>query len=807
MSTVDFDSNKQKISNNRVPVLLVLACLLVTIIVLTFPVIVTQAAPILSITPITWNIVGLDDADVNVGPNQYPVGARVCNTGDESASNLEVSFTWTAVNPFINLLGSENKSIASLPAQDCEDFYFDIVVSRNTQAINSRRQYQISASAVGVADVSTPSPREIFVKDLDQVTNSNLGTINGPSSVTVGQTVQYTVQHNTIPDYQQLVSGINGFSSVFRVISIAVEYGVPQNGSNDTTYADACGWENDPNSSNYLQCVGPFPDEFPNGVAGGSLDITYTLEVISAGTASLSNSIYGYSNGIYNYQVNPSGSPLIVNAVDQSTETPTPTLTGTATITPTLTITGTPPTATATATPTITGTPPTSTPTVTGTPPTPTATGTITPQMSIIKSVSSTTVRPGQSLSFTIKVSNTGTAPATEVVVSDTFQSVLNISSVQTTKGSYTVNSSTRTMTINIGTLFPNELVTITVVTKVNTSSSSTSTYTNFARLTYKFGSTTSTINSNTVSYKVEVTPTLPGTGLSNIGPDDPGPSSNMFWIIIYASVILALVGIVALIYGSRNRQDNHQWAGWFVKTGVLLILSAVLFGVLAFTLSTRFGGGGLLTAFNDALSSPDDQISDWRPTQEGPFILVSTPTELATLPNFPIPTPNLEEIKNSGEPTPDISPIERIVIPSIEVDTVVKYVPYSGLSWLISGLKQEVAWMGDTSWPGIGGNTGLAGHITLNDGTNGPFRSLLDLQAGDKISLYTEENIYTYQVVGQRVVEDNDFSVLASSEYPQLTLITCIEWDSDLNLYIKRIVVNSDLIDVTPIFNDVQTN
>ena len=193
--------------------------------------------------------------------------------------------------------------------------------------------------------------------------------------------------------------------------------------------------------------------------------------------------------------------------------------------------------------------------------------------------------------------------------------------------------------------------------------------------------------------------------------------------------------------------------------------------------------------------------------TQEGPFILVPTPTELATLPNFPIPTPNLEEIKNSGEPTPDISPIERIVIPSIEVDTVVKYVPYSGLSWLISGLKQEVAWMGDTSWPGIGGNTGLAGHITLNDGTNGPFRSLLDLQAGDKISLYTEENIYTYQVVGQRVVEDNDFSVLASSEYPQLTLITCIEWDSDLNLYIKRIVVNSDLIDVTPIFNDVQTN
>jgi len=137
MSTVDFDSNKQKIPKNRVPVLLVLAGLLVTIIVLTFPLIVTQAAPILSITPITWNVIGLDDADVNVGPNQFPVGARVCNIGDESASNLEVSFTWTSVNTFINLLRTDNKSIASLPAQDCEDFYFDVVVSRNTQVINS----------------------------------------------------------------------------------------------------------------------------------------------------------------------------------------------------------------------------------------------------------------------------------------------------------------------------------------------------------------------------------------------------------------------------------------------------------------------------------------------------------------------------------------------------------------------------------------------------------------------------------------------------------------------------------------------
>jgi len=36
-------------------------------------------------------------------------------------------------------------------------------------------------------------------------------------------------------------------------------------------------------------------------------------------------------------------------------------------------------------------------------------------------------------------------------------------------------------------------------------------------------------------------------------------------------------------------------------------------------------------------------------------------------------------------------------------MDTVVKYVPYDGLTWLIAGLQQEIAWMGDTSWPGLG--------------------------------------------------------------------------------------------------------
>src|SRR5687768_8826178 len=62
-----------------------------------------SAAPILTISPLTWNIVGLDSNNVNVGPNNFPVGARVCNTGDAVATNVTSSFVWDSADPYINL--------------------------------------------------------------------------------------------------------------------------------------------------------------------------------------------------------------------------------------------------------------------------------------------------------------------------------------------------------------------------------------------------------------------------------------------------------------------------------------------------------------------------------------------------------------------------------------------------------------------------------------------------------------------------------------------------------------------------------
>jgi LPXTG-site transpeptidase (sortase) family protein len=626
--------------------------------------------------------------------------------------------------------------------------------------------------------------------------NPNLGEINGPTTVIVGQTYQYTLSQSSIPTQQQLQHLINFPSNIFEIRSISVSYSTPQNGSNNQTYADACGWENNPESPSYLLCVGPNPAEYPNGVVGGIVNLTYQVRIRSTGSAVLSSLFYGYNNGEFNYQYSQDPSTLLVNAISQATETSTATLTQTSTNT--ATVTGTIPTSTATATATITGTPPTATATSTGTPPTPTATGTITPGMTITKSANVTSVRPGDSIAFTIRVGNTGTAPATNVTVTDTFQSALFISSVTTTKGTYTVNTSTQTVTVDLDNIAPGQSVTITVVARVNTTVTSTTTFTNFARLTYTFGSITFSENSNNVSYVVLISTTLPPTGLSAIEPGD-GNSSNSFTPVLIVSLILGVLGLLVLILSARNAKSEGQWSNWLLKTGLILVTASVVFGLLAILIKPDLDLNSFLSGSHNRVETEEGETV-WRPTPEGPFILMATPTELDSLPDYPIPTPDIKMTPNSGEPAPDISPVNRIAIPAINLDTVVKYVPFEGQTWLISGLKQEVAWMGNTSWPGLGGNTGLAGHVTLRDASEGPFRYIADLSGGELVRLYTEENIYNYQIRSSRVVEDNDLSVIANTDYSQLTLITCTEWDKELGMYLKRIVVFADLVEVEPI-------
>jgi len=87
-----------------------------------------SAAPALSITPITWNVVGLDsNKPTTDGPDTFASGARVCNTGNATATNVISNYVWDTANVYINSTGLTTLSVASLAAGACTDFYYNIV--------------------------------------------------------------------------------------------------------------------------------------------------------------------------------------------------------------------------------------------------------------------------------------------------------------------------------------------------------------------------------------------------------------------------------------------------------------------------------------------------------------------------------------------------------------------------------------------------------------------------------------------------------------------------------------------------------
>src|SRR6266545_467947 len=253
------------------------------------------AAPSLTIAPITWDVVGLDSNNVTTGPDTFMVGARVCNTGSTAATNVVSNFVWDSTSTYINLNGASTLLVASLAAGACTDFYYNVVITRNSAAYNKTSSYHITAVADTLATISTPTPRQLYVEKLVSQNRNTVASVSGPTSVVVGQTYQYVVNSSTATGgYEQLEAFLNFPNVMFQLISVASTYTAPTGGTNDKVYADACTWDNLPTSPTYRSCLG-------TGKAGGTIVTTYTVKILSPGTATLTTLIYDFSGSSYHY--------------------------------------------------------------------------------------------------------------------------------------------------------------------------------------------------------------------------------------------------------------------------------------------------------------------------------------------------------------------------------------------------------------------------------------------------------------------------------------------------------------------------
>jgi hypothetical protein len=223
-------------ASNNLKIIFMLAILLLGLV---FP-IYAQAAANLTAAPLTWNVIGLDSNDVTVGPQNFPVGARVCNTGDAAATNVTSAFVWDTTDFYINLrpgslsIFTGADAIASLAAGSCTDFYYEVQVTSNDEAYDHTARYHITATADGLGISSTPSPRELYVEHLisqarNGITDIKLNGVSVPAggsmTLLVGNT--YTIEldgFTATQGYNQLESFINFSNTIFQVLSVNTSY-------------------------------------------------------------------------------------------------------------------------------------------------------------------------------------------------------------------------------------------------------------------------------------------------------------------------------------------------------------------------------------------------------------------------------------------------------------------------------------------------------------------------------------------------------------------------------------------------------
>jgi large repetitive protein len=277
---------------------------------------VSAQSSVLSVTPLTWNIIGLDSNSPASGPRDFPVGARVCNTGAGALSNVNVTFNWTSVNAFVNLRPGTLSAIniASLAAGTCYDAYFEVEVTTTAAAFDTTRSYVITATS-GAETASTPQPRQLYVEHLiSQNRNAtinveygtNLGsltpvTAGGTMNLLVGETYYIRLFGSTATQgYEQLESFLTLSNTIFQILSVSTTYSADTSPTvpapNPALYANGCLWENDPNSPNYRACLA-------TGKAGGSVVTTYQVTILSGGgtTQTLNSLLYDFSGSSYHY--------------------------------------------------------------------------------------------------------------------------------------------------------------------------------------------------------------------------------------------------------------------------------------------------------------------------------------------------------------------------------------------------------------------------------------------------------------------------------------------------------------------------
>jgi LPXTG-site transpeptidase (sortase) family protein len=180
-----------------------------------------------------------------------------------------------------------------------------------------------------------------------------------------------------------------------------------------------------------------------------------------------------------------------------------------------------------------------------------------------------------------------------------------------------------------------------------------------------------------------------------------------------------------------------------------------------------------------------------------------SSSTTTATSSKFELPSTGFAMNQFTNLPTQLIEKAYSssglvLQIPDLNLSLDIVGVPQVDNSWDTSWLGQNVGWLNGSAFPTWAGNTVLTGHVWNNTNTPGVFANIKELGYGQIIQIINNGEVYTYQVVSNQLINNNQIKLAFSHEkFDTITLLTCENYSEMTQTYQNRRMIKAVLVSV----------
>ncbi|AAB85563.1 putative membrane protein [Methanothermobacter thermautotrophicus str. Delta H] len=183
----------------------------------------------LNLTKGSWDIIGLDHNNVNVGPNQYLIQIRVRNDALTTATNVTANLTFTSTNPYVDLAANEtaSKYLGDIAPGATVDVFYLVEVSRNSLAYLTSRNYTVTVGGTNTGSADTINGTLYVEKLVSQNRNDVVSiTVSNPSPA-IGDVIAVTVVSTTASaGYDILNLPLTNYNpAIIQPINVTVTYG------------------------------------------------------------------------------------------------------------------------------------------------------------------------------------------------------------------------------------------------------------------------------------------------------------------------------------------------------------------------------------------------------------------------------------------------------------------------------------------------------------------------------------------------------------------------------------------------------